>query len=78
VIDGRWHHVAVIFDRGAITFYNDGKPTTEPAPVSMPGAQPAGSPCQIGAGFGDATGFVGQVFDLRVWTSRARPSRSAG
>jgi hypothetical protein len=67
IIDGRWHHVAVVFDRGAITFYKDGQPTTEQAPVSMPGGQPAGSPCQIGAGFGDATGFVGQVFDLRVW-----------
>jgi hypothetical protein len=67
IIDGRWHHVAVVFDRGAITFYKDGQATTEEAAVSMPGGQPAGSPCQIGAAFGDATGFVGQVFDLRAW-----------
>jgi hypothetical protein len=67
ITDGNWHHIAVVVDHGAITFYKDGGPTTEQVPVTMPGGQPAGSPCQLGAGFGDATGFVGQVFDLRVW-----------
>jgi len=67
VVDGTWHHVAVVVDAGTVTFYKDGLPTTEPAPLTMPTGQPTGSPLQIGAGFGDATGFTGQVFDLRMW-----------
>jgi len=67
VVDGTWHHVAVVVEAGAITFYKDGQPTTEPAPLTMPTGQPAGSPSQVGAGFGSTTGFTGQVFDLRLW-----------
>jgi hypothetical protein len=67
ITDGTWHHVAVTIDAGTITFYKDGQPTTEPTPVTMPTGQPAGDPSQIGAGFGDATGFTGQIFDLRLW-----------
>ena len=71
ITDGTWHHIAVVVDHGTVSFYKDGRPTTEQSPVTMPAGQPAGAPCQIGAGFGDATGFVGQVFDLRLW-NRAR------
>ncbi|WP_222195814.1 LamG domain-containing protein [Modestobacter italicus] len=74
VLDGTWHHIAAVIDAGTITFYKDGQPTTEPTPVTMPTGQPATSPCQIGAGFGDAIGYTGQLFDLRLWhTARTGP-----
>ena len=69
VLDGTWHHIAVTFDGGALSFFKDGQPTTEPTPVTMPAGVPATSAAQLGAGFGDAIGFVGQLFDVRFWST---------
>ena len=66
VTDGQWHHIAVVFDAGAITFYKDGVATADELEVS--GAQQAAGAFQLGAGFGAATGFVGQLYDVRVWS----------
>jgi outer membrane protein assembly factor BamB len=66
VTDGQWHHIAVVFDGGAITFYKDGTPTADR--LSVTGAQQAAGIFQLGAGFGSATGFVGQLYDVRVWS----------
>ena len=67
VTDGQWHHIAVVFDGGAITFYKDGGATADRLTVS--GAQQAAGTFQLGAGFGSATGFVGQLYDVRVWSA---------
>ena len=66
VTDGQWHHIAVVFDGGAITFYKDGIATADRLTVS--GAQQAAGTFQLGAGFGSAAGFVGQLYDVRVWS----------
>ena len=66
VTDGQWHHIAVVFDGGAVTFYKDGTPTADRLTVS--GTQQAAGTFQLGAGFGSATGFMGQLYDVRVWS----------
>jgi outer membrane protein assembly factor BamB len=66
VTDGQWHHIAVVFDAGAITFYKDGVATADRLSVS--GAQQAAGTFQLGAGFGSVTGFVGELYDVRVWS----------
>ena len=66
VTDGRWHHIAVVFDHGAITFYKDGVPTADTLTVDSP--QQAAGDLQLGAGFGATTGFIGQIYGVRVWS----------
>ena len=66
VTDGRWHHIAVVFDQGAITFYKDGVATTDQLTVGSP--QQAAGDLQLGAGFGATTGFTGQMYGVRVWS----------
>lgn len=65
VADGTWHHVAVVFDEDVMTFYKDGNALDS---ISMTATQSATGYPQIGAGVGDATGFIGEIFDLRVWS----------
>src|SRR6201992_4277951 len=66
VTDGQWHHVAVVFDQDAITFYKDGIATADQLSVDSP--QQAAGDFQLGAGFGSTVGFVGQLYDVRVWS----------
>jgi outer membrane protein assembly factor BamB len=66
VTDGQWHHVAVVFDQGAMTFYKDGIATADQLTVGSP--QQAAGDFQLGAGLGSTTGFVGQLYDIRVWS----------
>jgi outer membrane protein assembly factor BamB len=66
VTDGQWHHVAVVFDQGTMTFYKDGIATADQLTVGSP--QQAAGNFQLGAGFGATTGFVGQLYDVRVWS----------
>ena len=66
VTDGRWHHIAVVFDHGAITFYKDGVPTADTLTVDSP--QQAAGDLQLGAGFGATIGFIGQIYGVRVWS----------
>ena len=66
VTDGRWHHIAVVFDQGAITFYKDGVATADQLTVGS--TQQAAGDLQLGAGFGATTGFVGQMYDVQVWS----------
>jgi outer membrane protein assembly factor BamB len=66
VTDGQWHHVAVVFDQGAMTFYKDGSPTADQ--LSVPSPQQAAGALQLGSGFGSTTGFVGDLYDVRVWS----------
>ena len=73
VTDGRWHHIAVVFDQGAITFYKDGVATADQLTVGSP--QRAAGDLQLGAGFGATTGFTGQLYGARVW-SVARTARA--
>ena len=42
VTDGQWHHIAVVFDAGAITFYKDGAATADRLSVG-PAQQAAGT-----------------------------------
>ena len=67
VTDGQWHHIAVVFDGGAITFYKDGVATADRLTVSGVQQAAAGT-FQLGAGFGSVTGFVGELYDVRVWS----------
>jgi outer membrane protein assembly factor BamB len=66
VTDGQWHHIAVVFDQGAITFYKDGIATADQLRVDS--RQQAAGTLQLGAGFGSTTGFIGQLYDARVWS----------
>ena len=66
VTDGGWHHIAVVFDGGAITFYKDGVATADRLTVSE--AQQAAGTFQLAAGFGSVTGFTGELYDVRVWS----------
>ena len=66
VTDGRWHHIAVVFDQGAITFYKDGVATADQLTVGSP--QRAAGDLQLGTGFGATTGFTGQMYGVRVWS----------
>lgn len=69
VTDGAWHHIAVVFDKGQITFYKDGVATPDTGTMhdletSDDSSQNA---LQLGAGLGSATTFTGQLYDVRVW-----------
>ena len=55
-----------MFDQGAITFYKDGVATADQLRVGSP--QQAAGDLQVGAGFGATTGFVGQLYGVRVWS----------
>ena len=67
VTDGQWHHIAVVFDGGAITFYKDGVATADRLTVGE--AQQAAGTFQLAAGFGSVTGFTGELYDVRVWSA---------
>ncbi len=67
VTDGQWHHIAVVFDGGAITFYKDGVATADQLSAGAP--QQAAGTFQLGAGFGATTGFTGQLYDVRAWSA---------
>ena len=66
VTDGAWHHIAVVFDGGAITFYKDAVATADR--LALADLHPASGTLQLGAGLGSTTGFVGQLYDVRVWS----------
>src|SRR6201994_3910331 len=66
VTDGQWHHIAVVFDQGAITFFKDGTATADQLAVGS--VQQAAGTFQLAAGFGSTTGVVGQLYDARVWS----------
>ncbi len=66
VTDGQWHHVAAVFFNGTITFYKDGVSTGET--FTIPTGQTAGGQLQLGAGLGSTEGFLGQMWNMRVWS----------
>ncbi|VTU41430.1 outer membrane biogenesis protein BamB (plasmid) [Variovorax sp. PBS-H4] len=66
VTDGQWHHIAVVFFNGNISFFKDGVDTVESIPVGSP--QTATGQLQLGAGLGTAQGFLGEMWNLRVWS----------
>ncbi|GAA2008974.1 outer membrane protein assembly factor BamB [Nakamurella flavida] len=68
VTDGAWHHIAVVFDQGVISFYKDGVWTGAGDVPIMGSAQSAAGALQLGAGLGATTGFVGDLTGVRVWS----------
>ena len=73
ITDGQWHHIAVSFNKGQITFYKDGKPTSD----NYSATTSAGSTNQIllgGGGYQHNTNFLGEMWNAKVW---ATPSAQA-
>ena len=64
VSDGAWHHVAVVFDHGYVTFYKDGVATADSCQV--PDDLQAPTDLLIGSG-GTGGTFDGELYDVRVW-----------
>lgn len=65
VTDGLWHHIAIVFTQAKLTFFKDGVATADSIDVLF---EMAGGDLQLGAGFGSATGFVGQLYNSRIWS----------
>lgn len=65
--DGKYHHLAVVYDDGAVTFYLDGKPAGE---RSLPGGEPVSLARNLLVGEDAALGsdeqLMGHVDDLLV------------
>jgi hypothetical protein len=74
--DGRWHHIAITFDRnnGQFKFYRDGYPA-HPTVTNQVGLLiPSGGTVVIGqdqdslgGGFQSSQAFLGTIDELRVW-----------
>jgi hypothetical protein len=75
VTDGRWHHIAVVFDRGTLTFFKDGKPLDSTA---MRAPQTSGDSLQVGAALGSTGTFNGLIYDIRVWNVARKAADIAG
>jgi outer membrane protein assembly factor BamB len=71
VSNGIWHHIAVVFSNGAITFYKDGIATADTLSVTT--ATAASGLFQLGAALGSFGGFNGQMYDARVWSVARTP-----
>jgi hypothetical protein len=70
--EGPWHHDAVVFDRGSVTFYDSGAPLVLSAETGgiLPSVLPGGSSSlTIGAFEGGSEGWLrGKLDDLRIYT----------
>lgn len=64
VVPGEWHHYAVTFDKGSVTFYRDG--VKQVVRTIATTTLPAMSTFRIG---GAATPFRGNMDEMRVWNS---------
>lgn len=66
VNDGAWHHVAVTFDSGTVTFYIDSTAMTATAGVATPGT--SGQQALIGgyAGSAPTLSYLGLIDDLVI------------
>ncbi len=67
ISDGRWHHIAVTFDQGKITFYKDDIATADTLAVDTRSAP--GSPINLGGSIAGIPGFAGQMWNGKVWDS---------
>jgi hypothetical protein len=65
ISDGNWHHIMVIFNNGAITFFKDGVSTSDSFTVATP--TNASQPLNLGGGYSGIPGFVGEVWNAQVW-----------
>lgn len=66
VTDGQWHHIAIVFDSGAVTFFKDGVATADSLTVSASISNQLWQ-MQLGSLWGGAAGFIGDMWDVRVW-----------
>ena len=65
VSDGQWHHIAVVFNKGSVTFYKDGLPTNETFTLST--SHDSGTVLQMGSAVYGTDPFNGLIYDVRVW-----------
>ncbi len=74
VLDGNWHHIACVVDRGAqtLTAYLDGSPSS-PTSISAVGSLDNSSDVRAGIFGGGTSGFIGSIDDIRIY----RYARSA-
>jgi len=66
VTDGQWHHLAIVFDAGTVTFYKDGVATADSLTVGASISNQLWQ-MQLGSLWGGAAGFIGDMWDVRVW-----------
>ena len=65
ISDGQWHHLAIVFDRGTVTYYKDGLPLADTHQFAA--ALPSNSLLQVGPGVGSTSSLNGLVTDVRMW-----------
>jgi hypothetical protein len=65
ISDGHWHHIAVTFSQGKITFYKDGVATGDTFSVISQAA--ASSPVNLGGSYSNIPRFVGQLWNAKIW-----------
>jgi Concanavalin A-like lectin/glucanases superfamily/FG-GAP-like repeat len=77
VADNNWHHIAVVFNQGALTFYKDGIAAAEV--LRLPVRSVSNVALQLGAiGSADGAGFCGLIGDIRVWTQALSAKEISG
>lgn len=76
VSDGTWHHIAVTFDQGKITFYKDGVATNDSFMVTTPGN--ADAPVNFGGSTAHLWSFVGEMWNSKVWAKALSASDIQG
>ncbi|MBV8816726.1 MAG: Ig-like domain repeat protein [Acidobacteriaceae bacterium] len=72
ISDGRWHHIAVTFNKGAITLYKDGVATADSFTVTAPGR--ASAPVNLGGAYSHIPSFDGKLWNAKIW---AKPLSAA-
>ena len=78
ISDGAWHHIAIVFDRGTVTFYKDGLPL--PGAGSIAQTIPSLLLLELGTSPADygLSNFKGLLYDIRVWTTARKQQEIQG
>jgi hypothetical protein len=69
ISDGKWHHIAITFDNGLISFYKDGIGMVDT--FTVPNSTPAGNPFNLGGDDAGITSFSGEMWNVKIWSVAA-------
>jgi Concanavalin A-like lectin/glucanases superfamily len=67
ISDGNWHHIMVVFNNGAVTFFKDGVSTSDSFTVTT--LTNASQPLNLGGNYDGIPGFIGEIWNAQVWNT---------
>jgi Bacterial Ig-like domain (group 3)/Concanavalin A-like lectin/glucanases superfamily len=65
ISDGNWHHIAVVFNQGVVTFYKDGVATSDS--FTVPSGASSDPNTNLGGSLSNTSSFLGQMWNAKIW-----------